>query len=512
MARYGAVDVGSNSIRMQVAEVRAGGIPTILAEDREVTRLGEGVFRTGSFTPDAMEASCATLLRMGETLGKLDVAGVRAVATAAARDASNQRVFLDLAATALGHPIEVISGQEEARLIHVGVQSRWPHPAEKILIIDIGGGSAELIFSEAGQIREAFSRKLGAVRMTEMFLKSDPPDPAEIDNLDDFIEEKLGPIAAQMAGFAPERVIATAATAAASVSMAHQLPKEKRDLADQLGVTTAQLREMSDRLGGLGLEQRRQLPGVGPRRAEVIVAGCRVLTRIAELLSLPGLCYSAAGVRDGVIADLAARGIGQHESRLDGDQRNVVREMARRYNVAAGHAEQVAAMGRTLFESLEGVHKLPPKLGRLLEAACYLHDIGHFVSDTKHHRHSQYIVANSDLPGFTDRERLFVASLCRYHRKSLPVPGHEGLKGLNSSERGDLLALVPLLRLADSLDRGHAQRVKNVRAAVDNGAISLLLEGSGDTDLEAWAAQRTGDDFRQVFGAKLIVRNQADVE
>jgi exopolyphosphatase/guanosine-5'-triphosphate,3'-diphosphate pyrophosphatase len=294
--------------------------------------------------------------------------------------------------------------------------------------------------------------------------------------------------------------------------MVHQLAKEKRDLADQLSVTTAQLREMSDRLGGLGLEERRQLPGVGPRRAEVIVAGCRVLARIAELLSLPGLCYSSAGVRDGVIADLAARGIGQHESRLDGDQRNVVREMARRYNVAAGHAEQVAAMGRMLFESLESVHKLPPKLGRLLEAACYLHDIGHFVSDTKHHRHSQYIVANSDLPGFTDRERLFVASLCRYHRKSLPVPGHEGLKGLSSSERSDILALVPLLRLADSLDRGHAQRIKNVRAAVDDGTISLLLVGSDDTDLEAWAAQRTGDYFRQVYGAKLIVRGQSNAD
>jgi exopolyphosphatase/guanosine-5'-triphosphate,3'-diphosphate pyrophosphatase len=186
--------------------------------------------------------------------------------------------------------------------------------------------------------------------------------------------------------------------------------------------------------------------------------------------------------------------------------------MARRFNVAAGHAEQVAVIGRMLFESLEAVHKLPPKLGRLLEAACYLHDIGHFVSDTKHHRHSQYLVANSDLPGFTDREHLFVASLCRYHRKSLPVPGHDGLKGLNSSERSELLALVPLLRLADSLDRSHAQRVKNVRAAVDGGVISLLLEGSEDTDLEAWAAQRTGDDFRQVYGTKLIVRNTADAE
>jgi exopolyphosphatase/guanosine-5'-triphosphate,3'-diphosphate pyrophosphatase len=122
------------------------------------------------------------------------------------------------------------------------------------------------------------------------------------------------------------------------------------------------------------------------------------------------------------------------------------------------------------------------------------------------------MVANSDLPGFTDRERLFVASLCRYHRKSLPVPGHEGLKGLNSSERADLLALVPLLRLADSLDRGHAQRVKSPRAVVEDGAILLSLQGAEDTDLEAWAAQRTGDDFRQVYGTKLIVRNQGNAD
>src|SRR5438477_7332632 len=191
MPRYAAVDIGSNSVRMLAAETSPGSPTKILAAERQVTRLGAGVFRNGRISLEAMEFVCENLTRMAQMYRKLDVIGTRAVATSAVRDAANQEEFLELASQALGTPVEIISGQEEARLIHLGVQSRWPQGDKRALIIDVGGGSAELILSDAGVLAEAFSKPLGAVRLTEVFLNSDPPAPAELHRMNEYIDEKL---------------------------------------------------------------------------------------------------------------------------------------------------------------------------------------------------------------------------------------------------------------------------------------------------------------------------------
>ncbi len=191
MPRYAAVDIGSNSLRMEAAEVVPGSIPKLLASDRQVTRLGASVFRTGKVSGEAMELVCKVLSQMAEQYRKLEVVGVRAVATSAIRDAANQDEFLHKASDAIGTPVEVISGQEESRLIHLGVQSNWPHPKHKVLLVDVGGGSAETMYSECGHLKQAVSKPLGAVRLTEVFLKSDPPTPRELDRMETYIEEKL---------------------------------------------------------------------------------------------------------------------------------------------------------------------------------------------------------------------------------------------------------------------------------------------------------------------------------
>ena len=505
MSRYGAVDIGSNSIRMQVAEASPGGPHHILAEDRQVTRLGEGVFRGGELTPEATAIVFQFLGRTAQEFANQQVAAVRAVATAAVRDAYNRDAFLEQAAQALGAPVEVISGQEEARLIHGGLQSRWPHPKQTILIIDIGGGSAELILSRNGEILEAYSQKIGAVRLTEVFLKHDPPTSLELRQLDEYVQEKLAPIRRQLDEQRPKRTIATSATAAAVACTIHRVPRPQRDLADRLRVPRAKLRDLFAELASKNLEQRRQLQGIGPRRAEVIVPGCAVLARVLEDFNLPSLFYSRAGVRDGIIADLAMRGVGRDQAQLDGDQLRSVREMARRYRVSLKHGDNVALLARHLFAGLSACHGLPPTAGKLLEAAAYLHDIGHFISDTRHHRHSYYVVVNSDLPAFTDRERLVIAHLCRYHRKSLPGPHHSSYKELSASEKKTVRCLTPLLRIADSFDRGHQQRVRSVEAKIGPDGVVLYLESVEKTDLEVWAAQQAGAAFLQTFDRTLTV-------
>ncbi|HBY60094.1 MAG TPA: Ppx/GppA family phosphatase [Solibacterales bacterium] len=505
MTRYAAIDIGSNSVRMMAAEVDPKAPRKTLAEDRQVTRLGESVFRDGQISPPAMEFVVGVLKRFADTYKRLDVAGVRAVATSAVRDASNQLEFLERAAAAIGSPVEIISGQEEARLIHVGVQDRWPHPDQRILIIDVGGGSAEVIVGEDGKMAEAFSRPLGAVRLTEVFLKDDPPAPLQLHQLDEFLEQKLHSVLDRIRRKRFDRVIATSASASAVVCAANRIPRARRDEADRRRATTPQIRKLYQLLAQSGIAARRRVTGIGPRRAEIIVPGAAVFKFILETLKLPALYYSQAGVRDGIIAGLAARGVGHDAGRLDRDQRRAVEELARRFSVDLKHARLVASLAHRLFVELQPLHKLPSEQGRLLEAAALLRDTGHIISDTAHHKHSQYIVANADLAGFNPVERAMVAELCRYHRKSMPGPKHASYQALPPDGRRVVSLLIPLLRIADALDRSREQRVEAIDCHVNDGAVALTIVSRKDTGLEQWAAERAGESFRLVYGKPLAV-------
>lgn len=490
---------------MMAAEVSQGET-RILAQDRQVTRLGESVFRTGRISKEALDLTTSTLARMAAGYNRLEIVGVRAVATSAVRDAGNQQQFLKQASEALGTNVEIISGPEEARLIHLGVGARWPRPKERTLIIDVGGGSAELIISEGGRLIDAVSKPLGAVRLTEVFLKTDPPREEELHRIDRYIEEKLVSFRKQHDREKFDRAVATSATAAAIVSVTNQVARAKRDAADRLRASTSQIRQFYRALVATDLAARRKLTGIGPKRAEIIIGGTAVFLRVLEVFRHPSLYYCAAGVRDGIIADLAARGVGRELSQLSREQRSVVEAMARRYGVALPHARHVACLGHRLFETLHALHQLPPAAGKLLEAAAFLHDIGHFVSGIGHHKHSAYLVANSDLPGFTNKERLTIAALCRFHRKSMPQPRHSQFQALDADSKRLVTYLEPLLRIADALDRGHEQKVRNVATAVKDGTISVMVEADQDADLEIWAANAAARSFREVYAKQISLQ------
>lgn len=505
MPRYAAIDIGSNSIRMLAAETAPGRPAKILAAERQVTRLGAGVYLDGRITRDAMELACQTLSRMAEDYRALEVVAVRAVATSAVRDASNQHEFLERAGESLGMPVEIVSGQEEARLVHLGLEARWPQGKRRVLMVDLGGGSAEVMLSEQSALAEAFSKPLGAVRLTEVFLKNDPPLPLELHRMDEYIEEKLtGPL--KKIGPGPfDRAIATSATAAAIVCSINRVARSQREEADRLKASVAQIRKFYREVRSLDLAGRRKILGIGPRRAELIVAGAAVFLRTLELFRHPALHYSAAGVRDGIVADLAARGVGRELSMLNHDQRRVVEQMARRYGVQIPHARKVAELAHRLFESLQPLHQLPPAFGKLLEAAAYLHDIGHYVSDSSHHKHSYYLVAHSDLPGFTHAERQMIALLCRYHRKSMPALRHTPFQTVDADSRRAITLLTPLLRIADSLDRSHEQRIQDLQVQLRNSTVILALASGVDSDLEMWAVERIADGFRETYQTSLAL-------
>ncbi len=505
MPRYAAIDIGSNSVRMMAAEV-SHGETRILAHDRQVTRLGESVFRSGAISNEALDFLCATLARMSAAYSRLNIVGIRAVATSAVRDASNQDEFLQRTSNALEVKVEIISGPEEARLIHLGVEARWPRPKERTLIVDVGGGSAELIISQNGQLIDAVSKPLGAVRLSEVFIESDPPHAEELRRMNAYIEEKLNPFWKEHGAEKFDRAVATSATAAALVCAVNRIPRTKRDGADQMRASTGQMQELFLTLASSDLNARRNMIGIGPKRAEIILGGAAVFLSVLQMFGHRSLYYCAAGVRDGIIADLAAKGVGRELSQLSREQRSLVETMAKRYGVSVKHARQVACLAQRLFEILQPAHQLSPAAGKLLEAAAYLHDIGHFVSGTSHHKHSAYLVANSDLPGFTNKERLTIAALCRFHRKSMPQPRHSHFNALEADSKKSVTNLAPLLRLADSLDRGHEQKVKQVSSVMRDGNLNLLVESDSDPDLEIWAANEAAAAFQESYGQSISVQ------
>lgn len=509
MSRYAAIDIGSNSLRMQAADLVSGAPMRVLAADREVTRLGSSVFRTGRISDDAMMLVCQVLKRMADTYKKLDVAGVRAVATSAVRDASNQAEFIARASDTIGQPVEIISGPEEARLIHLGVQARWPHPNQRILVIDVGGGSAEFIVGNSGDLEEGLSRPLGAVRLTEVFLKTDPPTATELHRLTEFIDDKFEPVRARIKDTHFDRVIGTSSTAAAIVSAARAIPRSKRDEADRKRARTVEIRKLFAELTRRGVSTRKKIAGIGPRRAEIIVGGAAVFLRVLESLKLPSLYYSTAGVRDGVLADLAARGVGKERSRLSRPQLKVAESMCRKYRADLKNARHVARLAAALFHNLQPLHSLPLEAGRLLETAALLHNTGHFISATGHHKHSAYIVNSSDMPGFTERERQMVALLCRYHRKSMPTARHEIFRLLQPDEKRLIQMLTPILRLAVALDAGRTQKVDDIEAQIVAGTVSVTAAGEGDFDLEIWAAEQTAEAFRQSYGVAMNIARKS---
>ena len=308
--RYAAIDAGSNSVRLLIADVDALGRISPVHVDREVVRLGTGVFRNGRLSESAMELAGRVLKRMAGAIERRRVSSVRAVGTSAVRVASNRVEFVASASSILGCPLEVIGGLEEARLVQLGVAAQWPHEHERVLIIDIGGGSVQLILSDRERFAAGTSLPLGAVRLTEMFLGDDPPRESEVARMRLHIREQVAGAVEHLTRAAVHRVIATSATAGAIVCAVHEIKRSQRQHADRLGASAQQIGELLRDLIEQDVLGRASVVGVGRRRAEIIVAGVAALDGIMSSLRLPKLQYSTAGVRDGIIADLALRGAG----------------------------------------------------------------------------------------------------------------------------------------------------------------------------------------------------------
>lgn len=517
MPTLAAIDIGSNSCRLKIAKVVAHQLRTV-HEDREVTRLGASVFESGLVSPEAMAATLRALKRFQRAVQTHGVDRIRVVATAAMRDARNGPAFQAWVKAETGWTMEIISGLEEGRLIHRGVVGTEQGVGGRVLLVDLGGGSCEITLSEKKRIKDTISVPLGAVRLTEEFLPTDPAPADGLGRMRRWIAKELRRARRRIEpGIQPagvSLVIATSGTAAAlcdalgSKLAGQRASKSASQRSGKAGIVPVrEVRKLATKLAKMSLPEREAVPGIGPRRAEIIVAGAEVFAELLESFGMVGFRYSPLGLRDGILAQMLAEQDARAKvhREFEHERWESVLATARRYGVDPRHAEPVRAHAVQLFRELKALHQLPAEYESWLAAAAILRDTGKFINHQGHHRHTQYIVSSSEIYGYTQLQRTMVSALARYLGKSRPQPGDRALRNIPAEEHKNVQRAVVLLRLAVALNQDRASDVLRVTARVYPKRVYLELQpGRTGAELELWSLRKEAAYFREVFGRELF--------
>jgi exopolyphosphatase/guanosine-5'-triphosphate,3'-diphosphate pyrophosphatase len=503
MPVFAAVDIGSNSVRLSIAELRRGRLIP-LHQDREVTRLGEGVFRDGNLSPQAMAQTLKVLRRFHRAVQSYAVEWTRVVATSALRDSNNGRLFAEWLKTVTGWKLEIITGLEEGRLIHLGVLASMRTPPSRLLLIDLGGGSCELTFSEKGHIKELVTLPLGAVRLTQEFIHHDPPNKEELKRLHGFIVQEVAHVSRQILRANASSVIATSGTAAALAGAAQSLKLRRGGSVSQ--VVAAKL---AKRLAKLTGRQRAAIKGINPKRAQIIVAGAAVYAHVLHACGLKGFRYSPLGLRDGLLAQMAAE-YDEHtrpHRQLESDRQDVLLKTAKRYKVDLANAMQVGKLALSLFDQTRRMHGLDDECREWIAAAAMLYEVGMYINPVGLHRHAYYVISRSELFGFTPLQRKIIATVARFQGNSKPQLRDRLIKILPAQVRSDVIKATAILRVARALNQGRRSAVQSLRTSGRSGALTIAVKaGRGGVDLELWAGKKEVPYFREVFGRELVFK------
>ncbi len=506
--RIAAIDIGTNSLHMIVVQVRPDLSFEVIDREKEMVRLGAGGLDGRALTPESMHAALQVLSKFRRLAESHRVDEVIAVATSATRESENGGEFLRAITQQTGIRPRVISGTEEARLIHLAAVYGVSVPGEVAVVIDIGGGSVEVTRGTGPAVELSRSFKLGVIRLTERFVRTDPLESRDQRKLVRHIDGEVGKYLHQIARAGFDRVIGTSGTvlslgavAAAAEGLAPGAPLRNRR------IPAKQLHAVRKELVSLDLEKRLRVPGLEPRRADLAVAGAILLDELLERLGASELTLCDLSLREGLVLDYIARHrkeIAQADRYPDVRRRSVF-ELAERCNYWPEHSQQVARLAVALFDQTRAIHGLTDRERDWLEYAAILHDIGVHISYQGHHKHSYYLVTNGDLRGFEPDEIETIALVARYHRQATPKRKHDGFRDLRRRTRRTVRALAAILRLAESLDRSHAQTVTSLELH-DRGDDDLLqLRTSGDAELELWCATRHAAPFERLTGKPLRI-------
>jgi len=502
--RLAALDIGSNSIRLLVAEWDPTTGLEVIDELRDQPRLATGLATTGEIAPEAMEAAHASLHRMLGVIERRGVSRLAAVATSALRDAHNGEAFAERLRRELGIPLEVISAEREARLSWASVAHHFRLDHGRTLVADIGGGSLELIGAVDGLVEATTSLPLGAVRLTEA-LYDDDADPRDVVAAMRKRARKLLKKALPWRDWRQATLIGSGG----SFTNLARIAAARRGLATDpihgTTVATGEVEALLEWLSTMSSDERAQVPGLNPARADIILAGIAVTAELLELLDARELTVSAFGLREGLLLEMVGSASAPAKAT---DPLRLLREFVDRCRGDRRHVEQVRILALTLYDALAEELGCGPEERWLLEAAALLHDVGQLVNYARHHKHSEQLILHADRLGLAVRERTLVAMISRYHRKKGPSARHEGFAALGKADQQVVRRLSGLLRVADGLDRGHT-------AAVDRLTVTLLEERcvirafprlqAADLSLEVWGAERKKDVLEKALDREVVV-------
>ena len=498
--RVAALDLGSNSFHLLVADVGADATVVPVLREKEMLRLGETVARTGTIG-DRVPEVLASLRRLRAMIDATGAASIVTCATAALRDAEDQAQVVALAASEAGIDIRVISGLEEARLIFEAVRASVLLEPPPALCLDLGGGSLELTVGDAGGSQWARSVPLGVGRLTADCVEDDPPTKRDAKRLRAAIAAELDPLADHIAELDPQMLVGTSGTLYDLAAIAvHQQRGSLPPSLNQVQVGYDELAAVHRDLWAMTTQQRQSVVGLEPRRAESVVAGSAVILAAMDLFDMEAMTVGDWALREGML--LAAAGQPDPET-AGGIRTASVLDMCRRYGWPERHSRHVAVLGVSLFDQMQGLHNLDARHRELLEFAALLHDIGGHISAQNHEQHTAYLIQHGRLRGFDPGEIAMLACLGRYHRRGRPRTDFPPYNMLRPERRLAVDMLVGLLRLAHGLDHARAGSVGGVSVGVGAADVVVRVASDGDVDLELWSAERAGKSFERAFNRGL---------
>jgi exopolyphosphatase/guanosine-5'-triphosphate,3'-diphosphate pyrophosphatase len=506
-----AIDLGTNSFHLIITAVSNKGTLHVFTSEKEMVRLGSGSGEMKQILPEAMDRGISCLNRFAE-LAKSHNAEIVAVATSAVREASNKEVFIRKVKDSSGIDVNVISGDEEGRLIYIGVIHALPVVNKNILVIDIGGGSTETVVGKGGHVIYGHSTKLGAIRLTRRFELDVNPSQENINKCRDFIKGEWAPVIERLKDYKFDTVVGTSGTILNLVVMAmgnneFSIP----EILNGISIDTVEIFNVINRLASAStLKERYKIPKIDSQRADILLGGSLILEFILKELKVKNILISAFALREGIVFDYQnkkqAKTEYHHLSRLRYES---VLSAANHFHVNLAHAEHVHRITLQLFDALKPIHKLGDDSRELLEAASILHDVGYHISHDMHHKHSYYIISNCVLPGFTNDEKDLIANIARYHRKSHPKKKHENFINLTEENQNIVKVLAGILRIAEGIDRRQMQYVNDIRTKLSGNNLIILLipaKTEDDIDIEIWGADRRLPLIEETLGITIQVR------
>ena len=504
MPTIAAIDVGSNAIRLLIGNVESAEgerKTTILESIREPVRLGQDVFKKGTISEETIDRTLEAFGRFKALIDQHSVKWTKAVATSATREALNREIFIDRIAQHSGIEIAVIGPEEEARLIHLAVTAKVNLRNKVALLVDIGGGSAEITLASDGEILSTESFRMGAVRLLQVLEEKRYGERKFNLLVREYVDAAQKRIKKEIGNKKVDICVGTGGNIETLGDLRREMFEKERDSI----INADELEALLKKLQNLTYEERIQQLHLRPDRADVIIPAAIVIQKIMKQAEVDELIVPAVGLKDGLFLDIVQEIYGEKKSQFRDQIYSSALQIGRKYMFDEQHGLATARYAAKLFDETRTIHHLGPDAKLLLEVGALLHDIGHFVNMTGHHKHTLYLLLATPVIGLNQGQMAIVANVARYHRRSFPKPQHDAYRALSSKDRVTVSKLAALLRLADAMDNEHASRVTDFEIEHKKPKFIIKLKGEGDLLLEKWSLARKADLFEDVFSTKVVV-------